>query len=128
MVFVHAIYHGIGGGWSLPPERRIMNSRNKGAAGERELSAKLREYGYNCRRGQQYSGANGDADVVGLPGIHIECKHVEKLNLHNAMTQAVNDTKEGETPAVFHRKNNKDWLVTLRFDDFMKMYKVLEEN
>lgn len=99
-----------------------MNSRNKGAAGERELAAKLREYGYNCRRGQQYSGANGDADVVGLPGIHIECKRVEKLNLYEAMAQAVRDAKDGEAPAVFHRKNNKEWLVTLRLDDFMKMY------
>lgn len=104
-----------------------MNSRNKGAAGERELAAKLREYGYNCRRGQQYSGANGDADVVGLPGVHIECKRVEKLNLYDAIAQAVRDAKDGETPAVFHRKNNKDWLVTLRMDDFMKMYGVIEE-
>lgn len=104
-----------------------MNSRNKGAAGERELAAKLREYGYQCRRGQQYSGINGDADVIGLPGVHIECKRVEKLNLYEAMSQAVRDAKDIETPAVFHRKNNKEWLVTLRMDDFMKMYKSTEE-
>lgn len=99
-----------------------MNSRNKGAAGERELAAKLREYGYNCRRGQQYSGANGDADVIGLPGVHIECKRVEKLNLYDAMAQSVRDAKDGEMSTVFHRKNNKGWLVTLRMDDFIKMY------
>lgn len=99
-----------------------MNSRNKGATGERELAAKLREYGYQCRRGQQYSGANGDADVVGLPGIHIECKRVEKLNLYDAMAQSVMDSRVGEMPVVFHRKNNKEWLVTLRLDDYMKMY------
>lgn len=99
-----------------------MNSRNKGAAGERELAAKLREYGYNCRRGQQYSGANGDADVVGLPGVHIECKRVEKLNIYDAMEQSARDAKNGEIPAVFHRKNNKEWLVTLRMDDFIKTY------
>lgn len=99
-----------------------MNSRNKGAVGERELAAKLSEYGYKCRRGQQYSGANGDADVVGLPGVHIECKRVEKLNLYDAMSQAARDAKDSETPVVFHRKNNKGWLVTLRLDDYMKMY------
>lgn len=99
-----------------------MNSRNKGAAGERELAAKLREYGYNCRRGQQYSGANGDADVVGLPGVHIECKRVEKLNLYDAMTQAVRDAKDAEVPTVFHRKNREGWLVTMRLDDWIKMY------
>lgn len=100
----------------------MKNSRRKGAAGERELASKLRKYGYDCRRGQQYCGANGDADVVGLPGIHIECKRVEKLNLYDAMSQAVHDAREGETPAVFHRKNNCDWLVTLRFEDFMRLY------
>ena len=48
-----------------------MNSRQKGTAGERELARILRERGYNTHRGQQYCGANGDADVVELPGIHI---------------------------------------------------------
>lgn len=100
----------------------MTNSRNKGAAGERELASKLRNYGYNCRRGQQYSGANGDADVVGLPGIHIECKRVEKLNLYDAMSQAVRDARQDEKPTVFHRKNNCEWLVTMRLDDFMKLY------
>lgn len=99
-----------------------MNSREKGKRGELELAGKLKEYGYKTRRGQQYCGANGDADVIGLPGIHIECKRVEKLNLYDAMAQAVSDSKEKEMPAVFHRKNNCEWLVTMRFDDFMKLY------
>lgn len=99
-----------------------MNSRQKGAGGERELSRILREYGYNCRRGQQYSGANGDADVVGLPGIHIECKRVERLNISEAMKQAVKDADAAEVPAVFHRKNREGWLVTMRLDDWIKMY------
>lgn len=99
-----------------------MNSRNKGAVGERELSCILREYGYNCRRGQQYCGANGDADVVGLPGVHIECKRVERLNLSEAMKQAVRDAGDVEVPAVFHRKNREEWLVTMRLDDWIKMY------
>ena len=99
-----------------------MNSRDKGKRGELELAKKLKEYGYDTRRGQQYCGSNGDADVVGLPGIHIECKRVEKLNLYDAISQSVSDAKENEMPAVFHRKNNCEWLVTMRFDDFMRMY------
>lgn len=99
-----------------------MNSKSKGAKGERELARVLRQYGYDCRRGQQYSGANGDADVVGLPGVHIECKRVERLNIHDAMDQAKRDSRDGEIPAVFHRKNNCEWLVTLQIDEFMKLY------
>ena len=102
------------------------NSNRKGKEGERELSNLLKKYGYNARRSQQYCGANGDADVVGLDGIHIECKRVERLNIDDAMAQAVADAREGETPAVFHRKNRKGWLVTMRLDDWLKMYRERE--
>lgn len=100
-----------------------MNSRAKGAAGERELANILRGYGYDCRRGQQYSGANGDADVIGLPGIHIEVKRVERLDLYGAMAQAIGDARAGELPAVFHRKNYCDWLVTMRLEDWIRLYR-----
>lgn len=104
----------------------MINSRAKGARGERELAAKLKDYGYNCRRGQQFSGANGDADVVGLPNLHIECKRVEHLNLYDAMAQAKNDSKTGDFPAVFHRKDDHKWLVTMEIDNFMQIYKEWE--
>lgn len=45
--------------------------RERGKRGERELAKILREYGYDTKRGQQYCGAAGNADVIGLPGIHI---------------------------------------------------------
>lgn len=100
-----------------------MNSREKGKRGERELAFILRNnYGYNTRRAQQYCGMNGDADIVGLPGIHIECKRVERLDLDAAMSQSISDAREGEIPAVFHRKNHADWRVTLGLDDFMTIY------
>ena len=100
----------------------MVNSRRKGANGERELAGVLREFGYEARRGQQYSGANGDADVVGLPGIHIECKRVERLNLYDAIAQSKHDAKDGEVPAVFHRKDNSKWLVTMELEDWINVY------
>lgn len=103
-----------------------VNSKQKGARFERQLASKFREYGYNCRRGQQYCGANGDADVVGLPGIHIEAKHQEKMYLYDWMAQAKADARPEEIPAVFHKKNNADILVTLSFDDFIKLYREYE--
>ena len=99
-----------------------INSRSKGKKGELELAKKLRDYGYDCRRGQQYCGANGDADVIGLPGIHIECKRVERLDLYGAMAQAIADSK-GKMPVVMHRKNHCHWLVTMRLDDWMEIYR-----
>ena len=99
-----------------------MNSRRKGKNGELEIAKILRSYGYDTRRGQQYSGANGDADVVGVPGMHLEIKRVEKLNIDAAMEQSIRDALKDETPVVMHRKNGKKWLVTMRLDDWMMMY------
>lgn len=101
-----------------------VNSKQKGARFERSLASKFKEYGFDARRTAQYCGNTGDAaDVVGLPGIHVEAKHQEKMMLYDWMAQAVRDAeKTGNIPAVFHKKNNADILVTMRFEDFMKIY------
>ena len=104
-----------------------MNSRDKGKRGELEVAHLLKEYGYDARRGQQFSGANGDADVVGLPGIHIEVKRVEKLNIENAVEQSIRDAKENEKPIVLHRKNKRKWLVTMPFDEWIELYEAWEK-
>ena len=106
-----------------------VNSKRKGAAGERELAKKLNEYGFETRRSVQYNGKadDGKADLVNLPGIHIECKRVERLNVSEAMAQAINDAKDGETPTVFHRKNREGWLVTMRLSDWMDLYRKYKE-
>lgn len=106
-----------------------MNSKNKGKQGERALVKKLKEYGYDVRRSQQYAGINGDADVVGIDGIHIECKY--RKNGHGEtydwLEQAMRDSKDGDMPVVMHKKVSKEyrgnpWLVTLALDDFMKLW------
>lgn len=106
-----------------------MNSRRKGRVGEIELANKLKEYGYDCHRAQgmyQKGGVN-TPDVAGLPGIHIECKRVENLNLDKAYEQAMEDADGKAIPAVFHRKNRTGWKVTLSLEDFMRIYKHGEE-
>ena len=104
----------------------MTNSRQKGARAERQLAKELRKFGYEARRGVQYCGANGDADVTGLEKIHIECKHVERLNIHEAMEQAKRDAREGEKPVVMHKKNRTEWLVTMPLYDWIELYKAWE--
>ena len=103
-----------------------MNSKRKGKTGELELCRALRGHGYECKRSVQYSGANGDADVVGLPGIHIECKRVERLNLEDAMAQSRRDAREGEIPVVMHRKTRSPWMVTMTLEDWVEIYREWE--
>ena len=99
------------------------SSQRKGAAGERELAAILQEYGYDCTRGGSLSFGEVP-DLSGLPGIHIEVKRVEKLNVVEAMEQSIRDSERmGDgLPVLFHRRNRKPWLVTMRLEDWMQMH------
>ena len=101
-----------------------MNSSRKGADGERELSAILSAEGFETERGGTQSFGTAP-DLSGLPGIHVEVKRVEKLNIYEAMGQAEKDSKRFQdgAPAVFHRRNRKPWLVTMLFSDWLKLYK-----
>ena len=64
--------------------------------------------------------------MIGLPGVHIECKRVQRLQLYDAIGQARRDAKPGEVPAVFHRKNYSEWLVTMPLEDWMCLYREWE--
>lgn len=104
-------------------------SKNKGAVNERFIANKLKEWGYKTERTAQHSGKNGgDADVKGVPYLHIEVKAQEKLNIHNAYDQAIRDVSDKgsfDIPIVFHKQNNRSWKATLSLEDFMDIYSAL---
>lgn len=98
------------------------SSQRKGANGERELAAILPKCGYRIERGGSLSYGE-IPDLTGLPGIHIEVKRVERLNVSEAMKQAVRDsTRFGGIPTLFHRRNYEPWFVTMRLTDWLKLY------
>lgn len=107
-----------------------MNSRNKGAAGERELANWLKERGYEAKRGQQHKGGVDSPDVVvDIPGVHIECKRTERFAIYDALDQARSDAGPN-LPIVAHRCNgNKgarascrgEWLAVLSLDDLLTL-------
>jgi len=101
----------------------MTNSRDKGKRGELEWVHYLKDKGYEARRGQQFNGINGDADVVSNLPIHWEVKRVEKLNIDLAIEQAIRDARDGNTPIVAHRKNGKTWMCTMLAED---LFKILE--
>ena len=98
-------------------------SQRKGRDGELELSRILQGYGYDVQPGRAQSYGEVP-DLVGLPGIHIECKRNERLNVWDAMAQATRDAEKFQdgAPAVFHRRNRQSWLVTMRLQDWMQLY------
>jgi len=100
-------------------------SRNKGAAGEREVCKILREHGYEAKRGwQSRGGGKEEPDVVTtLPGFHLEIKRTERTNIWAAMRQAESDCGEDTMPLVVTRKSREPWLCVLHFDDLLKLLK-----
>ena len=96
----------------------MTNSRAKGKRGELQFAHWLRDnFGLKARRGQQYCGLAGNADVVGgFPNTHAECKWCEALNLTRAMGQAVADCGDA-IPYVVSKKNRQDILITVRASD-----------
>ena len=105
------------------------SQQRKGRSGELELSAILTEYGYPVTPGTPLNYGS-EPDLQGLPGIHIECKRVERLNISEAMTQSVRDSERFRDgmPTVFHRRNRQSWLVTMRLDDWITIYRIMSEN
>lgn len=101
-----------------------INSKDKGKRFERQLANILKARGYEARRTAQFCGNTGEAaDVIGLPGIHIEAKHQETMRLYDWMHQAERDAAGGgNIPMVIHKKNNEETLATMRLDDFLDLY------
>ena len=107
--------------------KRGKRSRDKGKRGEREVSKILQTAGFPARRTVQYNGRPGTAaDVVGIPGLHIEVKLVEKEIIRAWYRQAQRDahaSPENEMPVIVHRKSREPWLVTMSLEDFIKIIK-----
>lgn len=105
----------------------MVNSRTKGKVGEREAAKLIKDtFGVDARRGQQFSGSNESPDVVtDIEGVHFEVKRVERLDLYAAVSQAVQDAA-GETPVVLHRRDRKEWLLTVRWEDLKELVRKLQ--
>ena len=99
-----------------------MNSRRKGARGERQWRDELRANGYTARRGQQFSGSPDSPDVIcdELAWAHFEVKAVERLNIYDAMDQALRDAGQQNTPFVCHKRNFRPFLVTMTAEVFFQ--------
>lgn len=99
-------------------------SRRKGADAERDLAKILSAMsGKDVRRGQVF---NHQPDIIGLDGIHIEVKRVERLDRDAAFRQSEGAAKPGEIPVLIYKKNRKPWMIELKLEDITTVAKILE--
>ena len=99
------------------------SSQRKGRAAELELCRIFQEYGYSVEAGRAQSYGEVP-DLSGLPGVHVECKRRENVNLSSALEQAQRDAERFHDglPAVFHRRNREKWRVTMTLGDWLTLY------
>jgi hypothetical protein len=105
----------------------MVNSRQKGKRGELDLCQALRSVmGWTVRRSQQFCGKAGDSDLLveDHPDLFVECKLVQSLNVTATMKKAVEDAGDA-IPAVFHRRDREEWLVTIRLTDLPRLLQTL---
>lgn len=92
-------------------------SRRKGQRGEREAAEALRAIGIEAHRTGQTCGLDSPDVQTALPGVWMEVKRTERLNLRAAMEQAARDGGISRLPVVLHRSNRQPWLCTARLAD-----------
>lgn len=99
-------------------------SQKKGRNAELELCRILQEYGYDVQPGRTASYGT-TPDISGLPGIHVEAKRCEQVRLSEWMAQAERDAARFQdgAPAVFFRRSRSPWLVVMKLEDWMDLYK-----
>ena len=100
-----------------------LRSRRKGAAWERELVRRFRvEFpGRDIHRGAQARGGV-EAPDVDVPGLWLEAKHGQKVNLRAALAQSLRDASPGRMPIAVCKDDRAEPVVILRLEDFITLW------
>jgi hypothetical protein len=104
--------------------KRGRASKNKGNRAELEVQKIAQAHGFDGCRRNFGSGSRGGGDLIGIPGVSIECKRVEKLNVHAAFEQASRAAQPTETPVVAFRRSHGPWLAVLELSELMALLKL----
>lgn len=106
------------------------SQRRKGARGERELAAALRqampELADNIRRGWQSRLGTDDPDVCGMPGLWLEHKTGKLPNMRAALRQARVDARrkgacQAMPCAIIQDDHARERMVVLGLPDFLRI-------
>jgi len=102
------------------------SQREKGKRGEREAAAMLAQAFPAARRNHSQAAGARDCDVSGTP-FWVEVKVGKAPPIMPAMDQAIRDT-DGRTPIVMSKRDRGEWLVTMRFGDFLRLLPTADQD
>lgn len=105
---------------------RIVNSRNKGARGEREfIQDHLVPHWPAAKRNLDQYGSD-KRDCLEVAGVHWQIKRTEKLELWKAIEQAETEARDHDIPVVAFRRNRSGWYCVIEADELVALLKMRE--
>jgi len=99
------------------------SAQTKGRRGEIELARYLQDHGIKDARPGDPLNFGTMPDVVGVDGLHIECKRHERLEISRWYEQAAADAERMQDgkPAVIYRQNRRQWMIVLSLSDYLDL-------
>jgi len=99
-----------------------MNSKAKGARGERMLAALLTAAGFPARRGQQFHGGSESPDIIcpALARWHWEAKFTEHCRLDDWLKQVEADSN-GKPSIIAWKRSHNPWLAVVKLDTLIDL-------
>ena len=99
------------------------SAQSKGRRAEIELARYLKDHGIESARPGDPLNYGQQADVMGVDGVHIECKRHERLEIARWYQQAETDAQRMQDgrPAVIYRQNRRPWMIVLSLSDFLSL-------
>ncbi len=110
-----------------------LNSRAKGKRAELQLVKLLAPYWPECGRNLDQF-AKDKRDFVEVADLHVQCKHVEALNIWKALDQTITETTDNRLPVLAFRRNwdrsslpsRSSWFGAMELDELLTLLKLRE--
>ena len=103
-----------------------LSAREKGAKFELEVVGILRVAGWPLAErtsNGRVQSARGDI-AGGPPGVHIECKRQEILNVPKAFDQIRRDASPLDIPVMVHRPSRHEIMATLPLEELLPLLRL----
>lgn len=103
-----------------------INSRNKGAAGEREfINTHLRPYWPDaCRNIDQFG--SDKRDCLNVAACHFQIKRTESFRIWEAIKQAETEAAPIDLPVVAFRRNRSKWYCVIEASELVALLRMRE--
>lgn len=99
-----------------------LASKRKGERGEREVVELAKAHGFTHARRNFGSGSQGGGDLTGIPGLCLEVKRQERIQLQAWWRQAMDAAAPGEAPALAIRWSGGPALGVIELDELFALW------